>query len=174
MLDVLADILGDGKASRLYSHLVYDQQVAQDVSASQSGTELAGTLAIDITAKPDIPLGTIERSVDDILQTIMHHGVTEEEVERSMNNREAQLVHRLSSTLGKASGLATSHTLWGNASLYNKELERFAGISPTDVKDVARKVFTGHHVVLSAVPKRKTSLAAMPAVALGESKGHKH
>ena len=35
-LDVVADVLAGGKNSRLYKRLVYDMQVAQNVSAQQS------------------------------------------------------------------------------------------------------------------------------------------
>ena len=34
-LDVVADVLAGGKNSRLYKRLVYDMQIAQDVSAFQ-------------------------------------------------------------------------------------------------------------------------------------------
>jgi hypothetical protein len=62
--------------------------------------------------------------------------------------------------LGKASSLATFHTLAGNAGLFNKEFERFQGITPAEVLAAGRKVCTGHKVVLSVVPRGKRELAA--------------
>ena len=41
-LILLGDILARGRASRLYRKLVIEEQIAQDVSAYQSGRELAG------------------------------------------------------------------------------------------------------------------------------------
>ena len=41
---LLGDILGAGRSSRLYRKLVLEEQIAQDVTAYQSGRELAGRL----------------------------------------------------------------------------------------------------------------------------------
>ena len=47
-----ADILARGKASRLYQKLVIDREIAQDVTAYQSGRELAGSFGITVTLRP--------------------------------------------------------------------------------------------------------------------------
>src|SRR3954467_1896569 len=46
---LLADILARGKSSRLYRTLVVEREIAQDVSASQSGRELAGSFGVQVT-----------------------------------------------------------------------------------------------------------------------------
>ena len=53
-LDALAAILGDGKSSRLYKRLVYDEKIAQDVNAGFSGEQLGGQFEIVVTAKPGV------------------------------------------------------------------------------------------------------------------------
>src|SRR4051812_20345623 len=45
-LDLVADTLAGGKNSRLYKRLVYDLQIAQDVSASQQSQQLASVFQI--------------------------------------------------------------------------------------------------------------------------------
>src|SRR5690349_5111969 len=49
---VLARILGGGKASRLYKSLVYDQKIAQAVSAQQQSLALGSVFQLQATAKP--------------------------------------------------------------------------------------------------------------------------
>ena len=49
---LLADILGRGRSSRLYRRLVIEDQIAQDVSAYQSGRELAGAFGVVTTLRP--------------------------------------------------------------------------------------------------------------------------
>ena len=49
---LLGDILGRGRSSRLYRKLVLEEQIAQDVSAYQSGRELAGSFGIVVTLRP--------------------------------------------------------------------------------------------------------------------------
>src|SRR5207253_1338729 len=44
--DVAAQILGAGKASRLYRSLVYDKKIAQDVSANQQSLTLGSVFQV--------------------------------------------------------------------------------------------------------------------------------
>ena len=49
---LLGDILARGRSSRLYRKLVIEEQIAQDVTAYQSGRELAGSFGIVVTLRP--------------------------------------------------------------------------------------------------------------------------
>ena len=49
---LLGDMLARGRASRLYRKLVIEEQIAQDVTAYQSGRELAGSFGIVVTLRP--------------------------------------------------------------------------------------------------------------------------
>jgi zinc protease len=168
VLDVLTDILSAGKNSRLYKSLVYDRQIAQSASASQNGSEIAGIASIDVTAKPGRSLTEMESAVDGVLADVMNKGVTEKEIQTSLNNKEAQLVRRQATVLGLASVLATYHTLTGDAQNFNREMDRFKGISPEEVQAAAKKVFGGKKVVLSIVPQGKTALAAQGTMIQGK------
>ena len=160
--DVMADILSTGKNSRLYKSLVYEKQIAQSVSASQGGSEIAGELSISVTAKPGKTLTEIETAVWQVLDDMLKNGVTEKEVQTSLNQKEAGLVNRRATVLGKAGALATYFTLSGEAANINKELERFKGITPAEIVADARLAFARHKVVLSIVPQGKRDLAAQP------------
>ncbi len=160
VLDVLTDILSSGKNSRLYKSLVYEKQIAQSATASQEGMEIAGMAGIDVTAKPGKSLTEMEKAVNEVLADVMNKGVTEKEIQTSLNNKEAQLVRRQATSLGLASALATYHTLTGDAQNFNREMERFKGITPAEVQAAAKKVFGGKKVVLSVVPQGKVELAA--------------
>jgi zinc protease len=160
--DVMTDILSAGKNSRLYKSLVYEKQIAQSVSASQSGSEIAGELSITVTAKPGKTLTEIETAVFQVVDDMLVNGVSEKEVQTSLNQKEAQLVNRQATVLGKSGALATSFTLSGDAANINKELERFRGITPAEIVADARLAFARNKVVLSIVPQGKRELAAQP------------
>ena len=51
-MDLLADLLANGKTSRLYRTLVYERRIALDVSAYQSSRELGGFFLVAATAAP--------------------------------------------------------------------------------------------------------------------------
>jgi zinc protease len=160
--DVMTDILSSGKNSRLYKSLVYEKQIAQSVSASQDGSEIAGQMSITVTAKPGKNLTEIEVAVKQVIDDLLANGVTEKEVQTSMNQKEAQLVNRRATVFGKTSALATSYTLTGDTENINRELERFKGITPAEILADSRQAFAAHKVVLSIVPQGKTELAAQP------------
>jgi zinc protease len=160
VLDVLTDILTSGKTSRLYKTMVYDGQIAQSVNAYQYGQEIAGQLGIEVTAKPGKTLTEMETAVDAELQKLMKDGVTEKEIQTSLNNKEADIINARSTVLGKANALATYNALTGDPQNYNRELQRYQGITPKEVLAAARKYLTAGKVVLSIVPQGKPELAA--------------
>ncbi|MBM2846464.1 MAG: hypothetical protein HW407_1776, partial [Bacteroidetes bacterium] len=162
VLDVLTDVLSVGKNSRLYKSLVYEKQVAQSVVSYQNGSEIAGEVGIQVTAKPDKSLTEMETAVNDELQELLKNGVTEREIQKSLHNKEAQLISSRATVFGKTNALATYFTLTGDANNFNTEFDRFKGITPQEVLDVARKILTDNKVVLSVVPEGKPELAAEP------------
>ncbi|MEJ2371733.1 MAG: pitrilysin family protein, partial [Gemmatimonadales bacterium] len=64
-LDLVTDVLARGKTSRLYKRLVYDEQIATDVSAFVRLREIGGQLAIQATARPGLGLAEVEEAVRD-------------------------------------------------------------------------------------------------------------
>jgi zinc protease len=161
-MDVFTDVLSEGKNSRLYRSLVYEEQVAQSVAAYQNGSEIAGQLGIMVTAKPGKTLTEMETMVNEEIVKVLSSGVTDKEIQKSINNKAAQLVNSRSTVLGKANSLATYHTLTGDAHNINTELDRFSGITPDEILTTARRILNGNKVVLSVVPEGKPELAAEP------------
>lgn len=160
VLTVFGRILSAGKTSRLYKPLVYEQQIAQSVAAFQSGSEIAGTFDIQVTAKPGRTLGEMERAVDSILQDVLKNGVTAQEVEKVITSIDAQSINGIGTVLSKATSLASYYSYTGDPSRINRRMELFEGITPSEVVDVARKYLDNPRVVLSIVPAGKPELAS--------------
>ncbi len=160
VLDVLADILGSGKNSRLYKSLVYEKQVAQSVRVYQQSQLLTSKFAVEVTAKPGRTLSEMESLVNHELERLLKEGVSDKEIQTSLNNREASLINSLATVLGKANSLASFYIFTGDPNNLNKELDRYKGITPEEVLSVARQTLGGKKVVLSIVPEGKTNLAA--------------
>ena len=51
-LDLASDLLANGKTSRLYRRLVFEERIATDVSAGQNSREIGGFFQITATAAP--------------------------------------------------------------------------------------------------------------------------
>src|SRR5687767_14529520 len=69
-LDIVANLLAGGKNSRLYRRLVYDLQIAQDVSAFQQSQALGSNLLIIRTARPGESLDKLQAVIDEELDKL--------------------------------------------------------------------------------------------------------
>ncbi len=61
-----ASILGNGKASRLYTELVRDQQIADQVNAYQYPLTQGSVFGVDVKGKPGVSVETLEKAVWDV------------------------------------------------------------------------------------------------------------
>ena len=64
-MDVVSSVLSGGKNSRLYKRLVYDLQIAQDVTAAQQSQSLGSAFVIVATARPGQSLDKIREIIDE-------------------------------------------------------------------------------------------------------------
>jgi zinc protease len=162
-LDIVADILAGGKNSRLYKSLVYEKQIAQDVSAYQDSREVAGLFQVEVTAKPGVTLSDLEKKVNEEIAKLQESGATERETQRSKNSTKASFVYRLQFVGGfggKADQLNRYNVMWGDPGSFNKDLERYEKVTPADVQRAAKKYLTKERTALSVVPTGKKELEA--------------
>jgi zinc protease len=160
-LDVLASILAGGKNSRLYKRLVYDLQIAQDVSAFQASQKQGSSFEIIATARAGHTLTEIEKIIQEEIDKIKKENPSRREVERAVNEYEASFVNRLERVDGMADQLNGYLTATGDPDYFNEDLARYRAVDPDDVSSFASTILRDDgRVVLSVVPKGKKDLAA--------------
>jgi len=165
-LDLLSDVLSGGKNSRLYKRLVYDMQIAQDVSAFQWSRTLGSSYCIVSTAREGHDLTELETVIQEELDRIKSEPPTDREVQRAVNQFEATFLRRLETVGGfggKADQLNAYFTYTGNPDYFNEDLGRYRTVSGKDLTSVAIS-FLGDdaRVILSVVPEGRTDMAAAP------------
>jgi zinc protease len=156
-LDTLATILGGGKSSRLYKSLVYDRQIAQQVSAFNSTREIAGQFQIVVTGKPDTTPQQLEEAVKVELARLVKEPATAAEVQRAYNSREASFIYGLQTVGGfggKDDQLNQYATFLKNPGYFEQDLARYRVVKPADVRRVAAQYLTDKRLVLTVVPAR--------------------
>ena len=159
-LDLLASVLAGGKTSRLYKRLVYDLQIAQDVSAAQVPARLGSEFWIVVTARSGHTLTEIAHVVQEELGRIKNDPPSRRELERAVNQYEASFLDRLESIGTTANLLNTYVRLTGNPDYFNEDLSRYRALDPSDVQAIARSWLRDDaRVVLSVVPNGKKELA---------------
>ena len=163
-LSVLTDVLAGGKASRLYRRLVYEMQIATSVSAYHDALRLDGSFRLSTTARPGHDLNELQRVVDEEIRRVAETGPTPREVERVLNQTEAQFLDRMErvgSFGGKADQLAYYDYFVGTPDYFQADLDRYRHVTAADVQRVARDyLLRRHRVVLSVVPQGRLELAA--------------
>jgi len=157
-LDVLADVLAGDKNSRLYKRLVFDMQVAQDVSAFNNSTKLDGNFNIIVTPKPGQTPAKMAELVKEEIDKIVKDGVTPRELARALNSRRAAFLDEIASVLGKSDRLAEYNYFAGTPDYIRQDAARYDQVTAADVQRVAAQYLTKPKVVLTVVPQGKTDL----------------
>ena len=136
-LDVASSVLSGGKNSRLYKRLVYDTQMAQDVSAYQQSGALGGSFLIVATARPGKSIAEIQKVIDEELERLRREPPTAREVERAINQTEATFYRRMERVGGfggKADQLNGYYVAGGGPDYFAEDLARYTSLSPSDVQ----------------------------------------
>ena len=164
-LDLAADILANGKTSRLYKRLVYDLRAATDVSAAQNSREAGGFLQIAATAAPGRTLAEIERVIVEEVGRLATDGPSDDEIERGRVQAEAQFVYRLQTIGGfggKSDQLNAYNVFLRDPGFFDRDLERYHRVTAASLRDsVRRYVAHSNRITLSVVPKGK-AIYGMP------------
>jgi zinc protease len=159
-MDVLAIALADGKNSRLYKRLVYELQIAQDVTAFQQSQSLSSWFAIIATARPGHTLGEIKSVIDEEIEKIKKEGTAARELQRAVNQFEVQFLNGFQFIESKADQLNRYFIYAGNPDWANEDLARYRALDPDDLAAVTRRYLKSDaRFVLSIVPQGKTELA---------------
>jgi zinc protease len=159
-MDILANVLAGGKNSRLYKRLVYDMQIAQDVSAFQSSASLSSSFWIIATARAGHTLAELESVIHEEIGRMKKEGPTDREVQRAVNQFEASFLDGLETSAGKADQLNHYFVRTGNPDYFNEDLSRYKSVQRNDIQAITQSVLTNQRVVLSVVPQGKRELAA--------------
>ena len=136
-LDLAADVLGDGKSSRLYRRMVYERRIATDVTAVQQSRELGGLFQLVATAAPGHSLARA-RGGDESreLAQVAQAGPTTAELERGLAQAEAQFVYRLQTVGGfggKSDQLNQYNVFVGDPGYFDRDLRRYREATPASV-----------------------------------------
>jgi zinc protease len=156
-LDLAASVLTNGLSARLNKILVYDKQLASDVSSFQVSMEISGMFVVMATARPGASLPQIEQTITEEIARFAKTGPTAEELDRAKVKWEYQFVsglERIGGFGGKADALNSYNTLWGDPGRFEEDLARYRNATIEGIRDtVARWINTNNRVLLRFHPE---------------------
>jgi zinc protease len=158
-LDVVSSLLAGGKNSRLYKRLVYDMQVAQDVTAYQQSQALGSVFMVVATARPGKSLDEIQRVIDEEIARLGSAAPEAREMERVRNQIEASFLRRaerVGGMYGKADQLNAYYTMTGTPDFFEEDMARYRALDAADISSaVATFLPRDRRVELIVLPEEK-------------------
>lgn len=137
--DLLSDILGRGKSSRLYQKLVKETGIFNRLGAQITSTLEPGLLMIKGFLNPGIELEAADRAVEEIVFSIAAGGAEDEEVMRVKNQSEATLEFSEVELLNRAMNLAYAATA-GNPEWVNQDIHRMQEVDAEGIRKAAKDI----------------------------------
>ena len=137
--DLVSDILGRGKSSRLYDRLVKSEKLFSSVEAYITGSFDPGLLVIHGNLNPGFSLEDGEEAIQNIVSEFLSKGTQNEELEKVKNQAESALIFSEVELLNKAINLAVGAVM-GNPDLINEEPEKIRSISEDQLLHTAKKI----------------------------------
>lgn len=167
-MDLLADVLGQGKSSRLYKRLVMDDKVASGVSVYQNSAALGSMFTIDVQCVPGTDLDAVERTIDEELARLVKDGPSSEELDQRKATIELSMLSRLDNLGAKADQLNAYEYAFGDPGSFKRDLDRYRSVTPASLKEWSARVLTpGSRAIVRVLPeepdREKSGRDARPA-----------
>lgn len=161
-MDLVTDVLADGKNSRLYKRLVYDDQIATSIGASIGAREIAGQVSIVASAQPGGDLDTVESAIQEELKRFLQDGPTDDELDRIRIQHRAQLVRgveRIGGFGGKSDILAKGEVFGEDPKSYQQMHRWTQELTAEDLIETAREWITegSYTLGIRPAPQRTTT-----------------
>ena len=168
---VCSAILGLKKGSRLHKSLVREQQIAAEATAfTYDLAKGADILVLDVTARPETSLETLEAGVGAEVDRLVRDGVTQDEVERAVALIETDLTAALQSAGDRADKLSLFATYFGDPALVNVQADRYRAVTAEQVNAFARaRLGADNRASLVFVPRATSDETAEDDLAMAET-----
>jgi zinc protease len=156
VLDLAANILGNGDSSRLVKRLVYDTQLMSQISVGNYTPREQGIFQVIGSMRPGQNRSRAEKIIFSELYKLRTKPVTEKELQKAKNQVMADYVGGLKTVHGKAKAIAINEILFGDYKMLFKDLERYQSVTAEEIQQAAdRYLKPAQRSVLRVLPKTK-------------------
>jgi zinc protease len=154
-LDLIAQILGGGKTSRLYRRLVYKDRTATAATADDDDAEIGGRFIMTLTAIPGADLAKVEAAAGEEIEKFLQSGPTDAELRGAKTKLIGEFVRdaeRIGGFGGKSDVLARCATFTGDPACYKSYLQGIQSATRASVLKTANAWLADGDFVLEVHP----------------------
>ena len=164
-LELLGQLLGDGKKAPLYKVIVEEKKLAPSLFSYSGTQEIAGTFNVTVTGFPTTNLGDVENAVHEAFKLFETDGFTNDDLDRLKAKYETSFYNSIASVLGKGFQLARYNEYYGSPDAISVELQKVLDVNVSDIKRVYEKYIKGqNYVMTNFVPKGNLNLIAKGSI----------
>lgn len=158
-VDVLSDMLGRGKSSRLYQTLVKEKGIFTSISCYCTGSVDPGLLVISGNIREECSLEEADLAIEEVIEEVKREGFAAFEIEKMKMQAETAIVYSEIDLLNRAMNLAFAANA-GNPEWCNQELEKIQAIELSGVLAAAHEVLRKENcstLLYKAIKKEEVS-----------------
>ncbi|MBT6073467.1 MAG: insulinase family protein, partial [Gammaproteobacteria bacterium] len=159
-LELIASLLAGGKNSSLYQSLVYEKQLATDISAFYYDREIAGQFWIAADLSNGQSLEELEKGIDEALHEFIKKGPIKKRLDNTVISLRASWIkglQRVGGFGGKSDILAKGEVYQGDPGAYKNLISMITNASAKDLKATAKKWLSNGDYVLTVIPNAQRS-----------------
>jgi len=148
--------LSSGESSRVYQELIRKSNISTESFIMSQGMEFESIFSFNCFINEGKTIKDASKVMDSIFNELAENGLSENEIEKSINKVITSYYLKIQQSLKLASSLSFYKLFFNDCSMINKEVEIFKQITNQEVKNFAQKyLFDNKSVALNYIPKRK-------------------
>ncbi len=153
--DLIANILGNGKSSRLFEGLVYEDQIASSVGAYVDKREDSSLITLyALGSDKNIQTDDMNSLIKDELKHFLLNGIEPEELQKAKNQIISAISYEIQYSYGIADVVATNSLFFDDDAKLLQILEKYSSFTDKELLEFGEKLFDFENAVrIDALPK---------------------
>src|SRR6202049_2569461 len=164
--DAIADLMSDGRTSRMYRALVRDKKIASDAEGftDYPGVKYPHLFAFFAVPLPGHKPEEMAVAIHEELERLKNEDISDEELKMIRTRAKASVLRGLDSNEGLATQLATYQARFGDWRELFRWVDQITKVSKADIRRVANQTFVAGNRTVGII---ETAPPATPAAAKG-------
>lgn len=156
VFDIISQILSGGRTGRFNKELVIKKKIAVSVETyTVPGSRYPNVFTIGGAPRPPHTTENLEEAVWVELERLKTEPVGEKELQKVLNNVEADMIRELVSDYSMARRLTYYQQMAGDWRYLTEYMEKIKKITPEDIQKTAQKYFTYENLTVATLVQKK-------------------